>query len=77
VITFVIFASGLKYVGLQTEALGWTLCAVLLGVAGGWLAWKRPWRALGAQTALATDGSAEAALPELAIAEAPGRPDGE
>ena len=77
VITFVIFASGLKYVGLQTEALGWTLCAVLLGVAGGWLAWKRPWRALGAEAALAGDVSAEARLPELAIAETPAAPDGD
>ena len=32
-ITFVIFASGLKYVGLSTTALGWTLCAVLLAAA--------------------------------------------
>jgi hypothetical protein len=29
-IAFVIFASGLKYVGLGTAALGWTLCAILL-----------------------------------------------
>ncbi len=29
VITFVITASGLKYVGLDTETLGWTLCAIL------------------------------------------------
>jgi uncharacterized membrane protein YfcA len=45
VITFVIFASGLKYVGLGTTALGWTLGAVL--VAGGaiWLAYVRPRRA--------------------------------
>src|SRR5205807_5915591 len=28
-IAFVIFASGLKYVGLQTTTLGWTLCATL------------------------------------------------
>ena len=33
VITFVIFASGLKYVGVGTTALGWTLGIVLL--AGG------------------------------------------
>ena len=32
-IAFVIFASGLKYVGLNTTALGWTLCAVLLAAA--------------------------------------------
>jgi len=77
VITFVIFASGLKYIGLQTEALGWTLCITLLGVGCGWLAWKRPWRTLGPQTSLATDGSADATLPGLAIAESPGGPDSE
>jgi uncharacterized membrane protein YfcA len=36
-ITFVIFASGLKYVGVQTAALGWILCAVLLLAASLWL----------------------------------------
>jgi hypothetical protein len=30
VIAFVIFASGLKYVGLSTTVLGWTLFATLL-----------------------------------------------
>jgi uncharacterized membrane protein YfcA len=42
-ITFVIFASGLKYVGVGTTALGWTLVGVL---AAGFLAWAllaRPW----------------------------------
>jgi uncharacterized membrane protein YfcA len=77
VITFVIFASGLKYVGLQTEALGWVLCVTLLGVGGGWLAWKRPWRTLGQEAALVGDGSVEASLPGLAIAESPGGPDSE
>jgi len=43
VITFVIFASGLKYVGLGTTALGWTLCAVLLALAIAWMMVKRPW----------------------------------
>ena len=33
VIAFVILASGLKYVGLSTSALGWTLVAVLLAGA--------------------------------------------
>jgi hypothetical protein len=42
-ITFVIFASGLKYVGLGTTALGWTLCVVLLAAAIVWLATTRPW----------------------------------
>ncbi len=43
-ITFVIFASGLKYVGLGTTALGWVLCAILLGTAVIWLTYARPWR---------------------------------
>jgi uncharacterized protein len=43
-ITFVIFASGLKYVGLGTTALGWSLCATLLVAALGWLAISRPWQ---------------------------------
>jgi len=45
VITFVIFASGLKYVGLGTTALGWTLAAVLVGAGAYWLAYLRPRRA--------------------------------
>jgi hypothetical protein len=44
VITFVIFASGLKYVGLGTTALGWVLCAVLAAGAVAWLARARPWQ---------------------------------
>src|SRR5436305_794361 len=44
-IAFVIFASGLKYVGLQTTALGWTLCATLLGLAVLWMVFARPWQA--------------------------------
>jgi uncharacterized membrane protein YfcA len=43
VITFVIFASGLKYVGVATTALGWILCAILLACAVAWLAYARPW----------------------------------
>ena len=43
-IAFVIFASGLKYVGVGTTALGWTLCAVLLSAAGLWMAQARPWK---------------------------------
>jgi hypothetical protein len=43
-ITFVIFASGLKYVGLGTTALGWVLCTTLLGTAVIWLFYVRPWR---------------------------------
>ena len=44
-ITFVIFASGLKYVGVGTTALGWILCATLLGAALFFLAYVRPWKA--------------------------------
>ncbi|HEY5319164.1 MAG TPA: sulfite exporter TauE/SafE family protein [Solirubrobacteraceae bacterium] len=43
-IAFVIFASGLKYVGMGTTALGWALCAVLLLGAVLWLASARPWQ---------------------------------
>ncbi len=45
VITFVILASGLKYVGLGTDALAWTMGAALLVAAGYWLVWMRPARA--------------------------------
>jgi uncharacterized membrane protein YfcA len=54
VIMFVIFASGLKYVGLGTTALGWTLGAVLLGAALYWVFYLRPRRA-GLRTARPTD----------------------
>jgi uncharacterized membrane protein YfcA len=60
-ITFVIFASGLKYVGLDTTALGWVLCAVLLGTASVWLAYVRPWR--------------RTYPPDLVVAEAPAERD--
>jgi uncharacterized membrane protein YfcA len=43
VITFVIFASGLKYAGMGTTALGWTLCLVLVACLGYWLIRARPW----------------------------------
>jgi hypothetical protein len=46
VITFVIAASGLKYVGLNTTALGWTLCGILFAAAAFWLAYGRPRAAL-------------------------------
>jgi hypothetical protein len=50
-ITFVIFASGLKYAGVGTTALGWILCAVLLGAGCTWLALARPWQASPAKAA--------------------------
>jgi hypothetical protein len=44
VIAFVIFASGLKYVGLGTTTLGWALCGLLVGAASLWLWRARPWQ---------------------------------
>ncbi|HEX4564265.1 MAG TPA: sulfite exporter TauE/SafE family protein [Solirubrobacteraceae bacterium] len=44
VITFVIAASGLKYVGIGTETLGWLLCAMLLAAGSAWLVIARPTR---------------------------------
>ncbi|HMD91274.1 MAG TPA: sulfite exporter TauE/SafE family protein [Trebonia sp.] len=44
VITFVIFASGLKYAGMSTKALGWTLALVLVAAAGYWVVARQPWR---------------------------------
>ena len=52
VITFVIFASGLKYVGVGTTALGWTLGAVLVGAGAYWLFYRRPRQAAARRRAL-------------------------
>ncbi|MGE5617539.1 MAG: sulfite exporter TauE/SafE family protein [Candidatus Woesearchaeota archaeon] len=57
VIAFVIFASGLKYVGVSTAVLGWVLCGLLLLAAALWLLLGRPWRS-------AESRSAVTALPE-------------
>jgi len=70
VITFVIFVSGLKYVGVPTTALGWTMAA-LLAVAVVWLGWARPWR--GAERSAGTDQPA-AAEQEQSLASPPGPP---
>ncbi len=43
IITFVIFASGLKYVGVGTTALGWILCGVLLAGAIAYIVVSKPW----------------------------------
>jgi uncharacterized membrane protein YfcA len=66
-IAFVIFASGLKYVGLGTTALGWTLCAVLLGVGTLWLVYARPWRRFGEAGPVPTT-TPEAEPDEVALA---------
>ena len=44
VITLVILASGLKYVGVGTYPLGWTMAAIGVGAAGYWLVSTQPWR---------------------------------
>src|SRR5579859_7273070 len=44
VITFVILASGLKYVGVPTYPLVWTMGAVLAAAGGYWPAQAKPWR---------------------------------
>ena len=64
IITFVIFASGLKYIGVGTTALGWMLCAVALAAGAFWLIRTQPWRngrsvtapAAGQGTASGADG---------------------
>jgi len=73
VITFVIFASGLKYVGVGTTALGWTLGIVLVGAGACWLAYLRPARA-GLRT-VPWRRSQEAEV-DLGAASATGRPAG-
>src|ERR1700749_4078938 len=41
-ITFVIFASGLKYVGVPTYPLGFVMGGILVAGAGYWLAVRQP-----------------------------------
>ncbi|MGZ4313148.1 MAG: sulfite exporter TauE/SafE family protein [Solirubrobacteraceae bacterium] len=65
-IAFVIFASGLKYVGVPTQALGWILCATLLAGAVAWLWLKRPWESqLSAPRPAAPEIAAEEGAVEL------------
>jgi hypothetical protein len=59
VIAFAIYASGLKYVGLSTTALGWTLCGSLLAGAVAWLAVAQPWRLEDTQAAQSAEPEAE------------------
>jgi uncharacterized membrane protein YfcA len=61
-ITFVVAASGLKYVGVGTTALGWILCATLLVAALSWVSVKRPWQS-------------SPTLPELAPTDVTPQPD--
>ena len=59
VITFVIFASGLKYVGVGTTALGWTLGIILVVAGVGWLVITMR-RKVGGREALAAEGAGQA-----------------
>ncbi len=58
IITFVIFASGLKYVGVPTTALGITLGAVAVVGITAWLVLARPWRTPPSATLAAAGGAA-------------------
>jgi hypothetical protein len=58
VIAFVIFASGLKYIGVATTTLGWILCATLLVCGLAWLVLTRPWTSWAAATPAATEAQA-------------------
>jgi uncharacterized membrane protein YfcA len=64
VIAFVIFASGLKYVGVGAAALGWVLCGTLFAAGALWLLDTRPWR----QTAPPAAASEAPAEPEASLA---------
>ncbi len=70
VITLVILVSGLKYVGVGTTVLGWTLFAAVVGAAG-WLVWARPWRARRAAEERGTDREAAPEEPSAAPAARP------
>jgi uncharacterized protein len=59
VITFVIFASGLKYVGVGTTALGWTLGIILVAAGACWLVITTRRRVSG-RAALAAAGAGHA-----------------
>jgi hypothetical protein len=71
IITFVIFASGLKYVGVGTTALGWILCVVALAGGTYWLARVRPWEN-GRLPASPADGP-----PSAGVASGPGPASGQ
>ena len=61
IIGFAVLASGLKYVGLPTVALGWTLLIVALSMCGFLIVTKKPWQP--APPAAVVDASADPALP--------------
>ncbi|HEX9063998.1 MAG TPA: sulfite exporter TauE/SafE family protein [Streptosporangiaceae bacterium] len=78
IITFVIFASGLKYVGVPTTALGIILVVVAVGGLSFWLIRSRPWRRdeLATADAAAADAAPPQAAPRLNGGSAPGISEG-
>ena len=75
-ITFVIFASGLKYVGVPTTALGVILAAVALAALAIWLVRSRPWhRGAAAAAAQASPATASATAIAAQAAAVPSAPD--
>jgi hypothetical protein len=64
VITFVIFASGLKYVGVGTAALGWTLGIIVVATGIGWVVITTRRRVSG-QAALAAEGASQGTPADL------------
>ena len=79
VITFVITASGLKYVGVGTTQLGWILVGLLAVGVTVWLVNSRPWqrkpafagdadeRELDGLALVVADGESDATQPELDV----------
>ena len=74
-ITFVIFASGLKYAGVGTTALGWILCAVLLTAGATWLALARPWQPSPAKAGVNGQGAGTALAATVPIEGKPAADD--
>ena len=72
-ITLVIFASGLKYVGVGTYPLGWTMGAILAVGAVYLLARSRPWQR-GREPALALPDPAAGPADPADPAAGPGDP---
>jgi uncharacterized membrane protein YfcA len=72
IITFVIFASGLKYIGVATTVLGWVLCAVLLTGGSYWLFRTQPWRNGNGKPAVAIANGASGANANGSGAAPPG-----
>ena len=66
-IAFVIFASGLKYVGIGTTALGWILCGTLLAAATVWLVYTRPFNRMAAEESVRSIAPEEPPEPDALL----------